>query len=168
MSAIDIFWIYLYEIISFRVINIAYTNNKESEHRMTAERERRRENRFEHGNLSVKVQRAGVLGKLQKKRVVDWMDYNRKGMAFETERKFGLSTRLLVDLAIDDVKSVVIKSVKANVRNISDCPGGRYLYGVQFDDAKANLQKSRNLQQSLTDIEILLNDIFKRLEGTTD
>jgi len=133
---------------------------------MTAGRERRGIFRYRHGNLSVRVRRPGLAGRLLGEKTVDWMDFNRGGMAFETPQKFSLATRLWLHLSIRDEKAVEIPGVLSEVRNISDC-SGRYRYGVQFDCNDTPNMDAGEIERSLADIEILLKDIFQRLQAGT-
>ena len=85
--------------------------------------ERRRNLRYRHGNLSVRVKRTGIRGRLSKPHVVDWMDYNQKGIAFESTEKYSLAGTLLLDLSISDEKEISVSNIMAYVRNIDKRSG---------------------------------------------
>ena len=127
----------------------------------------RRSVRFQHGNLSVTVKRSGLFAGLPKPQRVEWMDYNRLGMAFESEGKFYLTSKVLLTLAISDVKDVSLSKVVAHVRNIGIRSGSKkYRYGVEFDYRANNYMKSTKVKNALVDIENLLKDIFQRIKET--
>jgi hypothetical protein len=133
---------------------------------MAAESERRRIFRYRHGNLSVRVRKTGLAGRLQGKKTVDWMDFNHRGMAFESSQKYSLAARLLLHLSIDDSKTVEIPGILSEVRNIAN-RSGRYRYGVQFDLQDTPEMGADEIERSLIEIETQLKAIFRRLEAGT-
>ena len=132
---------------------------------MNTGQEGRRSFRYRHGNLSVAVKRTGPLGGLFRPHRVDWMDFNRLGMAFESGNKFSLSTKLLLTLAISDEKDVSLSNVVAHVRNIGK-RSNKYRYGVEFDLRANDYMNSVEVKTALIDIEDLLKDIFQRIKET--
>ena len=131
---------------------------------MNSEKERRRSYRYRHGNLSVTVKRSGFRGRFSKPHVVDWMDYNHKGIAFESTKKYSLAGTLLLDLSISDEKEISISNVIACVRNINK-RSGRYRYGIEFEYHANDYMNSDQVKNSLVDIEQLLQDIFQRISN---
>ena len=129
---------------------------------MSSEKEKRRSYRCRHGNLSVTVKRTGFRGRFAKPRVVDWIDYNHRGIAFESSEKYRLAGTLLLDLSISDEKEISISNVIACVRNIKKRTG-RYRYGIEFDYHANDYMNSDHVKNSLMDIEQLLKDIFQRI-----
>ena len=125
----------------------------------------RRSFRYRHGNLAVTVKRSGPLRAIFKPHRVDWMDYNRMGMAFESGNKFSLSSKLLLTLAISDMKDVSLSNVVAHVRNIGK-RSNSYRYGVEFDYRANDYMNSAEVKTALIDIEDLLKDIFQRIKET--
>jgi hypothetical protein len=92
------------------------------------------------------------------------MDYNHLGMAFESGDRFGLSSEVLLQLDISDLKDVSLSNIVARVRNIAR-RSDRYRYGVEFDyDANAHMN-SVEVKTNLTDIEEVLTKIFDRLKA---
>ena len=131
---------------------------------MNSEKERRESYRYRHGNLSVTVKRTGFRSKFSKPHVVDWMDYNHRGIAFESTEKYSLAGTLLLDLSISDEKEISISNVIACVRNINK-RSGRYRYGIEFDYHANDYMNSDQVKNSLVDIEQLLKDIFQRISN---
>ena len=131
---------------------------------MNTAEDRRRHERYRHGNLSVTVKRSGLRGRFSKPRIAEWMDFSHRGIAFESRGKYTLADTLLLDFAISDKKEISISNVVASVRNIHKHPG-RYRYGVEFDYQASDYMNSPEVKNILVDIEQLLKDIFHRISN---
>jgi hypothetical protein len=109
---------------------------------MTEGSNRRRGPRFVAGNLAATLRQPGIMGVLRKPETVTWMDYNRHGMCFESERKLAIGSRVLLDLAI---QSAVALDVVATVRNKRRASSGKQRYGVEFSLPRTSSAATRSL-----------------------
>lgn len=123
----------------------------------------RRTVRYTHGNLFVVAQRPGFWSLISKPRRVDWMDFNRLGMAFECDAKFKAGAPLMLHLDIRDTEHVTASNIVASIRNVGR-RSRRYRYGVEFDFLANDHMNSAAVRESLAEIERILLNIFKRLE----
>ena len=126
---------------------------------------RRKNVRYAHGNLFVTVKRHGFMNVFQKPQIVNWMDFNRLGMAFISDHKYHVGSELLIELSIDDLDGINKESVSGVVGIITNMrkDAGSYRYGIKFDFDANEYMESDALKQSLMSIEHLLKDIFSRL-----
>lgn len=128
--------------------------------------DRRRALRLNHGNLTAWIRQRGLFGAWRASRIVDWMDFNRFGMAFETDRRLRCGQRLLVSLKIEDARAYDITGVAATVRQVTRPHRGRIRCGVEFDFRAGPQMRSVETLTALAGIEKLLHDIMARLQDT--
>jgi len=129
---------------------------------MNYQNDRRTRLRFDHGNLSVKVKRAGISGIFGKSKIVNWKDFNKYGMAFESRHRFNLDSKITLQLCIKDEKEFNISNITGVVKNIGKY-SDNFRCGVEFAYNSNEFMKSENVKQTLFEIEQLLNSILLRL-----
>lgn len=123
---------------------------------------RRRSQRFCHGNLSVRMRRSGLLSRIRRAQVVDWLDYNRFGLAVACRKRMRTGTCLLLDLDIAEGEKIALQGVVGIVRNVQRDATGFYRCGIEFD-LLANERMRRELHRGLARIESLLAAILQDL-----
>lgn len=131
---------------------------------MYGQKSRRKSIRYTQGNLFVMVKRQGFIGVFRKPHVVNWMDFNQLGMAFVSEYKYNIDNELLLELTINDVNNKEsLSEVVGRVVNATREPTGNFRYGIKFDFNANEFMKSDEVKRSLSNIELLLKNIFSRL-----
>lgn len=121
----------------------------------TPRSEQRRALRHREGNLAVTLRQTGLRGIIHRPQTATWMDYNRHGMSFETERRLKVGDRVLLDIGL---KGALAMDVPAIVRNVRPASSGAQRCGVQFDVVQAAIQS----QKALVDIENILRTVTPR------
>ena len=123
--------------------------------------------RFEHGNLVVKVKKAGLFSMLFSPRIASWLDFHQGGIAFISDKRYTIGTLLKLDLSILDQKRIQTNNIAARVKNIQIRPEG-FRYGLEFDFEQNNYMRTSQVKTTLLDIEQLLEEIYFRLTGNAD
>ena len=123
--------------------------------------EQRTEPRFYksvHHNLSVTVKRPhSILGAFRKPLTATWMDFNRRGMGFESTGQHRIGEQVLLDLSLDDKN---ITDVVAFVCNARRSQSGQYRHGVRFDFQANAHMRSKDVEYVIENIELELKHIL--------
>ncbi len=139
-------------------------SNIEAESLIDRENSRRKAVRYAHGNMFVTVRRHSFIKMFQKPHIVNWMDFNRHGMAFVSDHRYKTGSELLIELSIDDSNSQKsLSEVVGVVTNIKE-DAGNYRCGIKFNFDANDYMKSDVVKQSLQSIELWLREIFSRLQ----
>ena len=91
--------------------------------------ERRRHPRYPKGSLELKVARPGIKGILTLNPDAECLNFSRTGLQFESDRRFKVGERLVVDLSVFDVALHEINAIVMSVKEEAD---GIRCCGVRF------------------------------------
>lgn len=137
-------------------------SNIETESFLDRENSRRKSVRYAHGNMFVTVKRHSFIKMFQKPHIVNWMDFNRHGMAFVSDHRYKTGSELLIELSIDDSNKKSLSGVVGVVTNIKE-DAGNYRCGIKFNFDANDYMKSDVVKQSLQNIEHWLREVFRHL-----
>ena len=93
------------------------------------EEERRRHPRYAKGSLELKVARPGIKGMLTLNPEAECLNFSRTGLRFESDRRFSVGERLVVDISVFDVALHEVNAIVMSVKEESD---GIRCCGIRF------------------------------------
>ncbi len=125
---------------------------------------KRKLHRYEHGNLAVKVKKAGLLSVLFSPKIVSWLDFTQEGIAFISDNRYTIGTLLKLDLSLVGEQQIQTNNISAVVKNIQTRPEG-FRYGLEFDFDQNNYMRTSEVKTALADMEQLLEEIYYQLTG---
>lgn len=119
------------------------------------ERNQRRVPRYGVGSLRAWIQRPGLLGMFENHVELSPIDFNQTGMAFRHAHLLIPGQSIVVDLMKENHK---LTSVVAIVRYTSQ-QSSHYRSGVEFDFGANEHMSSKEVRQTLGEIESLLEGV---------
>ncbi len=132
---------------------------------MEIQSDRRKSSRYYKDNLFAIVKPKRADGKSDKPFEVNLVDFNRFGMAFISNHKFNPNRELLIDLAINKEEDA-ISGIVGSIRNIKDNVPDNYRYGIEFGSSVNKYMETVNVEEALTNIELILKESFGNLSKT--
>ncbi len=111
--------------------------------------ERRRHPRYPKGSLELKVARPGIKGILTLNPDAECLNFSGTGLQFESDRRFKVGERLVVDLSVFDVALHEINAIVMSVKEEAD---GIRCCGVRFCLEDRPMQKPK-IMHALLQIE---------------
>lgn len=111
--------------------------------------ERRKYVRFNEMLMNVLVKRNSIVHELIKGEQVEWLNFNRYGLAFACERHFNINEKILIDIKISALSITNLVAVIHNARRQNN----KFRYGVQFYFGANSYMSSVEIQEMLDLIE---------------
>lgn len=115
--------------------------------------ERRKYVRYNEVFMDVLVKRNSIVHELIKGEHVDWLNFNRYGLAFACNRRFNINEKILIDLKTSMLCLTNLVAVIHNARRQNN----KFRYGVQFYFGANSYMSSVEIQEMLDVIEQALN-----------
>jgi len=116
-----------------------------------ASTERRRHARYSPGDLKLTIAYPGLRGMLRPHPIVECLDFNSSGLQFESNKRFTLDDRLIIDLCIREECIYELSGIVCYTRRVED----RYQCGVRFCFEEKRMQ-SEEVRRTLLNIESAL------------
>ena len=111
--------------------------------------ERRKYIRFNEVVMNVFVKRNSIVHELIKGEPVEWLNFNRYGLAFACHRRFNINEKVLVDLK---TKTLCVNNLVAVIHNARR-QNKQFRYGVQFYFGANSYMNSAEMQDMLDTLE---------------
>jgi len=102
--------------------------------------------------MHIHVKRNSIVHELIKGEQVEWMNFNRYGLAFSCERKFNVNEKILIDIRTSVLSITNLVAIIHNARRQNN----QFRYGVQFYFGANSYMNSVEMQDMLDAIEHFL------------
>lgn len=116
--------------------------------------------RARHGNLTVKLRKGGLLGRLKGAATATWMEFDPEGMDFETDLELAVGDKVLLELSVEDVRA---RDVVGVVKDRRPASSGATRYGVAFDYEGSTHMRAGGVRERLVVIQHALKEISPHL-----
>ena len=117
-----------------------------------SESERRKIPRIQSCNLKVSVRYRGLLAKIKHSGSVKILDYNRFGLAFESDHTYRIGDELLFTITHKETQLINLVGFICNSESVNETTR----YGVQFDFSANKHMRSVTTEQTLIALESAL------------
>jgi len=118
----------------------------------SSEGERRKIPRIQPGNLKVSVKYRGLLTKIKHSGSVKILDYNRFGLAFESDHNYRIGDELLFTITYKETQLINLVGFICNSESVNET----IRCGVQFDFSANKHMRSVTTEQTLIALETAL------------